>query len=157
MDARPDNSQDETKLYKIAMALNQIETCWKKLSFDFSACSSTFLIKNYDELHEYLDAHIVRIRQISKAPESKAFEGKLTHWGNKLVVVSDNLDELEKCQKSWMYLEGILDGDVDSKLSEEFKEVESTWKTVIGEFRRKDNVFDGCSQESLFLTLKETN
>ena len=62
MDARPDNSQDETKLYKIAMALNQIETCWKKLSFDFSACSSTFLIKNYDELHEYVDAHIVNIR-----------------------------------------------------------------------------------------------
>ena len=49
---------------------------------------------------------------------------------------------------------------MDSKLLEEieeFKEVESTWKTVIDEFRRKANVFDGCSQESLSLTLKETN
>ena len=59
---------------------------------------------------------------------------------NRLMRVSETLDEWSKCQKAWMYLQPIFDSDdIMRQLPTEgkrFKHVDATW-TLLGH-RPKD-------------------
>ena len=54
----PGNNHDDSRLYNLVMKLIQIETDWKQIRFALTPCGSTFLVKNYQEIHQVLDSHL---------------------------------------------------------------------------------------------------
>ena len=60
---------------------------------------------------------------MQKNEEAKNLEGKIAQWNIKMLHVSDVIEELNKCQALWKYLEMILEcKECDSQLIEEVKE-----------------------------------
>ena len=59
---------------------------------------NTYLIKNYDEIQQDLDEHIVTTQSMQFSPFKKPFEERILNWNNKLKIMSDVLEEWAKCQ-----------------------------------------------------------
>lgn len=80
------------------MSLNEMEKMWQGINFNLVSYKNTFLIKNYDEIQQVLDEHIVNTQSMQFSPFKKPFEERIINWNNKLKVMSDVLEEWAKCQ-----------------------------------------------------------
>jgi hypothetical protein len=92
----------------LALEIGQLEATWKKTKFEFVLHNSTFLIQNFDELHQNLDSDISRLEAMIKNIDAKPFESRIKLWAAKLRMARDDVTEMEKCQNMWRYLETIL-------------------------------------------------
>jgi dynein heavy chain len=119
---------------------------------------STFLIKNYDDIQQILDEHIVNTQSMQFSPFKKPFEERIIVWNNKLKIMSDVLEEWAKCQGEWMYLQPIFDSaDIAKQLvqeSKKFKTVDSTWKHTMEQANKGILVIEMCSQDGLLERLQ---
>lgn len=72
----------------------------------------TFVLKAYDEVNAKLDDQIVTTQAMLG---SQFMKGKLRNetkgWETKLNNMSELIEEVCKCQKTWMYLEPIFASD----------------------------------------------
>ena len=70
---------------------------------------------------------------------SAFMKGKLRNdckqWETKLNYMSELIEEMMKCQRTWMYLEPIFaSDDIEKQMPTEaslFKEVDTLWKTTM--------------------------
>lgn len=74
------------------MGLNEMETIWQGINFNLMPYKSTFLIKNYDDIQQILDEHIVNTQSMQFSPFKKPFEERIIVWNNKLKIMSDVLE-----------------------------------------------------------------
>ena len=81
------------------MSLNEMEKMWQGINFNLLAYKNTYLIKNYDEIQQVLDQHIVNTQSMQFSPFKKPFEERIMNWNNKLKIMSDVLEEWAKCQE----------------------------------------------------------
>lgn len=143
------------------MGLNEMEGIWQGINFNLMPYKSTFLIKNYDDIQQILDEHIVNTQSMQFSPFKKPFEERIIVWNNKLKVMSDVLEEWAKCQGEWMYLQPIFDSaDIAKQLvqeSKKFKTVDSTWKHTMEQANKGILVIEMCSQDGLLERLQEAN
>ena len=95
------------------------------------------------------------------SPFKKPFEERILIWNNKLKVMRDVLEEWQKCQGEWMYLQPIFDSaDIAKQLaaeSKKFKTVDSTWKHTMEQANKGILVLEMCSQDGLLERLQEAN
>ena len=102
----------------------------------FSYKGKTFVIKNYEDINATLDDQIVGTQAMLGSSNMK---GKLKletrAWEVKLNQMSELIGEMQKCQKTWMYLEPIFaSDDIGKTMPNEasmFKDVDTTWKTTM--------------------------
>ena len=138
-----------------------MEAIWEEINFSLMPYKSTFLIKNYDDIQQILDEHIVNTQTMQFSPFKKPFEERILIWNNKLKVMSDVLEEWQKCQGEWMYLQPIFDSaDIAKQLaaeSKKFKTVDSTWKHTMEQANKGILVIEMCSQDGLLERLQEAN
>jgi dynein heavy chain len=71
---------------------------WQDINFNLTAYKNTFLIRNYDDIQQVLDEHIVNTQSMQFSPFKKPFEKRIIDWNNKLKIMSDVLEEWAKCQ-----------------------------------------------------------
>ena len=68
-------------------------------------------------------------------------------------MVGDTLEGWMKCQRSWMYLEPIFaSDDIKKKLPTEkgkFDTVDKNWKTIMEQFNKEPNLWDGIDSDKL--------
>jgi len=81
-----------SKEYNIEMSLNEMEKIWQGINFNLLAYKNTYLIKNYDEIQQVLDEHIVNTQSMQFSPFKKPFEERIMNWNNKLKIMSDVLE-----------------------------------------------------------------
>lgn len=65
---------------------------WQGINFNLLAYKNTYLIKNYDEIQQVLDEHIVNTQSMQFSPFKKPFEERIMNWNNKLKIMSDVLE-----------------------------------------------------------------
>jgi dynein heavy chain len=68
-----------------------MERIWQTINFQLVSYKNTFLIKNYDEIQQNLDEHIVNTQSMQFSPFKKPFEERIINWNNKLKIMSDVL------------------------------------------------------------------
>lgn len=117
------------------------------------AYKNTYLIKNYDEIQQILDEHIVNTQSMQFSPFKKPFEDRILAWNTKLKTMSDVLEEWAKCQGEWMYLQPIFDSaDIAKQLVQEykkFKTIDMTWRSTMDQANTGVLVIDMSSQPEL--------
>ena len=140
------------------MSLNEMQSTWEEINFNLTSYKSTFLIRNYDEIQQVLDEHIVNTQSMQFSPFKKPFEERIINWNNKLKVMSDVLEEWAKCQGEWMYLQPIFDSaDIAKQLVQEykkFKTVDSNWRHTMEQASKGILVLEMCSQDGLLERLQ---
>jgi len=108
-----------------------------------------------------LDEHIVNTQAMSFSPFKKPFEDEIEIWREKLILVSDTLEEWIKCQGQWCYLQPIFDSpDIMKQLPQEtkrFKSVDSTWRQQINQAKQTPGILNVCSKEGLKEKFQEAN
>ena len=140
------------------MSLNEMQSTWEEINFNLTSYKSTFLIRNYDEIQQVLDEHIVNTQSMQFSPFKKPFEERIINWNNKLKIMSDVLEEWAKCQGEWMYLQPIFDSaDIAKQLVQEykkFKTVDSNWRHTMEQASKGILVLEMCSQDGLLERLQ---
>lgn len=77
---------------------------------------------------EMLDEHMTLASAMQFSVFKKPFEERIEKWNNKLLSVSDTIEERTKIQRQWIYLQPIFDSaDITKQLpaeSRRFKAVD---------------------------------
>ncbi len=122
----------------------------------------TFVLKAYDEVNAKLDDQIVTTQAMLG---SQFMKGKLRNetkgWETKLNNMSELIDEVCKCQKTWMYLEPIFaSDDIHKQMPQEgnwFKDVDNLWKTTMDAIDNDPGIIDLAERENIKDSFKDAN
>ena len=148
---------------KIEEQLNEIDKKWKEIFFVLSEHKLPKLptIANWNEINKDLDTHIMDVQQLDLSPFKGPFSDQIARWNKDLLLISSVLEEWNKCQKSWIYLQPVFDsGDIAKDIPYEHKKFKMTdrmWRDLMTSLNNNRNVKYNCSQEGLFEKLKEAN
>ena len=149
-----------SKEFQIETMLNEMTTIWQDINFQLVPFKNTFVIKNYDDINQILDEHIVNTQTMQFSPFKKPFEQEILDWYAQIKLVSDILEIWSKTQGSYMYLQPIFDSaDIMKQLpgeTKKFKSVDQNWKNSIGMAKIVQNVIKVCQQENLLERLQES-
>ena len=141
------------KEFGIENGLRKMYAEWENILFTTQEYKNTktYVIKGYDEIGATLDDHIVTTQAMTFSPFKKPFEAEILEWNQKLITLSDILEEWAKVQAQWMYLQPIFDSaDIAKHLAQEnkkFKQVDNVWKTVMTNANRDKVVLKVCFPE----------
>ena len=149
--------------YNIECMLNKMQNDWTGINFltpQFKQ-TPTFYIAGFDEAMNMLDEHIVTTQAMQFSPFRGPFEEDIIKWNDKLLLVSDTLEEWVRCQGQWMYLQPIFDSpDIMKQLPQEtkrFKSVDSTWRHIMNQTNQAPSILSSCSKEGLLEKFTEAN
>jgi dynein heavy chain, axonemal len=114
----------------------------------------TFILKQYDEINARLDDQIVATQAMLG---SSNMRGKLRNdaksWETKLNNMSELIEEISKCQRTWMYLEPIFaSDDIGKTMPNEsmlFKEVDTLWKTTMEAVDEQPGILDLIDRDNI--------
>ena len=148
---------------KIEEQLKGIEQKWKEIFFVLSEHKLTHLptIANWNEINKELDTDIMDVQQLDLSPFKGPFAEQISKWNKDLLLISSVLEEWNKCQKSWIYLQPVFDsGDIAKDIPYEHKKFKMTdrmWQDLMNGLKTNNNVKQCCSMEGLYEKLKEAN
>jgi dynein heavy chain len=122
----------------------------------------TFVLKAYDEVNAKLDDQIVNTQAMLG---SQFMKGKLRNetksWETKLNNMSELIEEISKCQKTWMYLEPIFaSDDIHKQMPTEgawFRDVDNLWKTTMDAIDNDPGIIDLVERENIKTAFEDSN
>ena len=148
---------------KIEEQLIAIDKKWKDIFFALTEHKLTKLptISNWNDINKELDTDIMDVQQLDLSPFKGPFAEQITKWNKDLLLISMVLEEWNKCQKSWIYLQPVFDsGDIAKDIPYEHKKFKMTdrmWQDLMNSLNTNRNVKQCCLQEGLFEKLKDAN
>ena len=93
--------------------------------------SGTFTCTGFDDAMNLLDEQIIVTSAMQYSPFKGPFVDTITEWNQKLLLVSDTIEQWITCQGQWMYLQPIFDSpDIMKQLpgeNKKFKQVDLNW------------------------------
>ena len=149
--------------YNINEQLETIEKKWKDINFVLALNKNTkvFTISNWNEINKELDTDIMEVQQLEISPYKGPFEKRISDWGKELLNVSNVLEEWNKCQKTWIYLQPVFDsGDIAKDIPNESKKFGMTdrmWRELMSNVEKMLTVKINCNREGLLEKLREAN
>jgi dynein heavy chain len=92
-------------------------------------------------------------------------KGKLRNerkgWETKLNNMSELIEEVCKCRKTWMYLEPIFaSDDIHKQMPQEgswFKDVDNLWKSTMDAIDNDPGIIDLAERENIKEAFKDAN
>ncbi|GMH42976.1 hypothetical protein BSKO_10898 [Bryopsis sp. KO-2023] len=97
--------------------------------------TGTFIIGGTDEIQMILDHQILKIQAMNASPFVKPFKARAALWEDTLQTLQDMLDNLLRCQSTWLFLEPIFTSDdIVKQIPEEgekFREVDGFWREIM--------------------------
>ncbi|EER16690.1 axonemal dynein heavy chain, putative, partial [Perkinsus marinus ATCC 50983] len=137
---------------------------WENVYFDVEdeyRSTGTYILKGSEEALNMLDEHIVTVQAMQFSLYKKVFEEEIDAWAEKLMRVSETLDEWLKLQRAWMYLQPIFDSeDIVKQLPSEsnrFRSVDQKWRKTMAETHENSKVVEICATEGLLEKFKTAN
>eukprot|EP01022_Parablepharisma_sp_SALTPOND_P028312 TRINITY_DN70784_c2_g1_i1.p1 TRINITY_DN70784_c2_g1~~TRINITY_DN70784_c2_g1_i1.p1 ORF type:complete len:4393 (-),score=612.94 TRINITY_DN70784_c2_g1_i1:3426-16604(-) len=118
----------EKNLKKMKEEMNK-----KKLEVTRYEEAGTYLISNYEFILEAIDEQIGTTQAMLSSPYMTGIlRRNCTIWATRLTNLSEILEELKKCQKTWIYLQPMFAAE-DIRLTlkreaEQFADVDSKWR-----------------------------
>ncbi|CAE7655322.1 Dnah1 [Symbiodinium pilosum] len=108
-----------------------------------------------------LDEQIVVTQAMQFSPFNKPFKEDIDEWNDKLMYVSECLDQWLKVQRAWMYLQPIFDSpDIMKQLPTEgkkFKVVDGKWRQTMSRVHSNGHALTQCTQEGLLTQWQTVN
>ena len=107
----------------IKKSLDELDSKWKNLTFQLNPFknSSYYLIKNFDELEMALDEDFNLTETLIVNPFKGPYEAEIDTWSQRLITLSNVLDEWRRMQAQWSYLQPIFDSkDIAHQLKKEY-------------------------------------
>jgi dynein heavy chain len=140
-----------------------MENQWKYITFSLTIDKEigTYKIKDSEELLQLIEDHSVKTQGIRASPQVKPFLAMVLEWEKKLASISDIIEEIIKCQKSWLYLEPIfVSKDIITQLPNEslyFQTQDQEWKNIMSDLYENSNVLVFCNVEKQFERFVQMN
>ena len=141
------------KEYNLERNLNAMKKEWETIEYEVKAYrdTGTFIVGGIDDIITLLDDHLVKTQTMRGSPFIKPIEGITKAWEHKLKYAQALLDELIKCQRTWMYLEPIFGSeDIVRQLPTEarrFQSVDALWRKTMGDTNTDPNFMSGADEE----------
>ncbi|CAE7602727.1 DNAH1 [Symbiodinium sp. CCMP2456] len=152
------------KEQNIENQLKSMQAAWDKVFFDCSEpyrTTGTYILKGADEVMAVLDEQIVVTQAMQFSPFNKPFKEDIDEWNDKLMYVSECLDQWLKVQRAWMYLQPIFDSpDIMKQLPTEgkkFKVVDGKWRQTMSRVHSNGHALTQCTQEGLLTQWQTVN
>ena len=148
---------------KIEEQLKAIDHKWKDIFFVLTEHKLTKIptISNWNDINKELDTDIMDVQVLELSPFKGPFAEQISKWNKDLLLISSVLEEWNKCQKSWIYLQPVFDsGDIAKDIPYEHKKFKMTdrmWQDLMNSLNTNRNVKQCCSVEGLYEKLKEAN
>ena len=146
-------STSATKELAIENSLAAIEAVWQDLDLDmvpFKEGRDVFKLRSTDDVFAALEDNIVTLSTMKASKFFMVFEATITSWEQKLSLVSEMVEIIQKVQMSWMYLENIFVGseDIRKQLPQEsimFDNVNLAFIKSMKEIKGLNNVVVACT------------
>lgn len=151
------------KEFAIEENLSRMKQKWEGLVFKTIPFkqSTFFLVSNFDELDQELDEDFGMTETMIVNPFKGPFEQEIDEWNQKLLGVSNILEEWRRMQHQWSYLQPIFSSkDISHQLKKEysmFKLSDSFYQTLLKSVHSLKQVLLVCDQEELLEKLKTAN
>jgi len=126
---------------------------------------TTTVLREYDEVNTKLEDQIVSVQGILSQIGSKAQRSLLCReskiWETRLKNLFDLVDEIQKCQRIWMYLEPIFASeDIGKTLPEElamFQGVDGLWRITMEAIEENAVLNDLLDRDNILTQFVEAN
>jgi dynein heavy chain len=102
-------SEKAFKEWEIENLLKNMAEQWETIEFDIKPHGQTFIIAAFEEINNFLDDHLSKTQNLQIHQYREQFVQQIETWFNKMVLLSNILDEWSKFQKNWKYLAPIFD------------------------------------------------
>lgn len=87
--------------------------------------------------------------------------GETRSWEQKLNNMSELIEEIAKCQRTWMYLEPIFaSDDIHKQMPAEgswFREVDTLWKATMDAIYSEPGIIELVERENIKLQFEDAN
>jgi dynein heavy chain len=142
-----------------------IDRNWKEKFFhciDHKA-TKVKIIANWNDINKALDEDILKIATLEVSPFKGPFTDQIKTWSDDLILISNIIEEWNKCQKSWIYLQPVFDsGDIAKDIPTEYKKFTMTDRMFRELMQSIDKgpplpIKQHCQKEGLHDKLKEAN
>lgn len=159
-----DIGEKASKEYQIGATLDVIEKKWKEILFVTVPHKTTSIpnISNWNDIYKDLDNDISDVQALEISSFKDPYINKIADWSRDLLNISNVLEEWNKLQRYWIYLQPVFDSsDIARDIPNEFKKFSNTdrmWKDLMLNVEKAPKVKDRCcSNDGLLDKLKEAN
>ena len=147
-------SSKAEKRYALKVKLGSMNDEWKEVELLMVEHKSTFVIKGYDDIQTLVDDQIVAtMAMLGSAYMKGKLKVRCKDWETKLLHLSDILDAIHKCQRTWMYLEPIFSSDdIIKQLPKEaknFQEIDLLWRDTMDGISKEPGAIDLVDRENI--------
>ncbi|CAF1159117.1 unnamed protein product, partial [Didymodactylos carnosus] len=143
--------------------LKKVEDSWKAVEFpviQYKDYKDVYILGGTDEIMQLLDDSNINIATIASSRHVGPIKNKVEDWQANLDLFSKTLDQWQKCQKTWQYLESIFGApDIQRQLPAEakmFNQVDKTFKDVMRKTNKIPLAIKAGTQPG-YLELFQTN
>eukprot|EP00930_Biecheleria_cincta_P074768 TRINITY_DN6197_c0_g1_i1.p1 TRINITY_DN6197_c0_g1~~TRINITY_DN6197_c0_g1_i1.p1 ORF type:complete len:4188 (+),score=808.10 TRINITY_DN6197_c0_g1_i1:1794-12566(+) len=135
------------KQHGLVQSLAAMKEEWKAMEFGlFEHKSGTYLLKGTDDVQALVDDHIIKTQAIRGSPFVKPIEKEAKDWDNKLMYMSDLLEQWLICMRTWLFLQPIFSSeDIMRQLPNEaakFQKVDALWRNTMSTTADNPNCID---------------
>ena len=146
-------STNATKELAMEKTLEGIEETWRALDMDmvpFREGKEIYKLRSTEDVFAALEDNIVTLSTMKASKYFVVFETPINAWEQKLGLVSEVVEIVQKVQMSWMYLENIFVGseDIRKQLPQEsilFDSVNDSFAKYMLEMKTLQNVIKACT------------
>lgn len=135
-----------SKEHSLENALNTMQNEWSGVKFDYKEYrnSGAYVLKAVDEIQMLLDDQIVKVQGMRSSPYVAPLQERVDMWERRLKRMQEILDEMLKCQQSWMYLEPVFgSGDIMQAMPAEgamFSRVDEYWRDTMSRLAKDPEI-----------------
>ena len=148
--------------YVLVKQVTKIAQIWDTTPFVLARNrdSENYVLGGLDEIRETLEEHQIQIQTCLASRYVAGIRPQVEEWDAKLQLVGDVLEEWINVQKSWVYLEFVFaSDDIKKQLPEEsktFAVIDKTFKALMVNTSRNNNVLAMCCEEGLLENLQKS-
>ncbi|KAG9392138.1 Dynein heavy chain and region D6 of dynein motor [Carpediemonas membranifera] len=148
--------------YSLELALDKIEAGWEHMEFTVkdhvkgkgtANQADVFILSSIEEIQQLLEDNMVTLQTMLASRFIVGIREPVEKWEQRLILLSDVLDEWVTCQRSWLYLEVIFSqADIQRQLpveSQKFARVDTMWNQHMASVHARPGVIAVLGIEGL--------
>ena len=126
------------------------------------AIPPAYILKAYDEVNSLLDDQMLQTQAMLASSYMRGkLKGETTTWNIKLDTMQQIIEQLAKCQRTWMNLEPVFNsGEIEKTLPVEtmkFRDVDRLWRDTTEQINDEPGIMELTERENLLSAFTEAN
>lgn len=150
-------SEQANKELGLENAKKKMENEWNDINFEYIEFKNTYVLINTEKILDPLNEQLMRTNAMLSSPYIKFIVNEMTSWKNTLLRIQDIIENWEKFQRSWQYLQPIFASqDISKQLqqaSSKFRSINSQWVSIMSSMVINSNVYEYCMGQPKLLDM----